>query len=308
MIRLEYREDLKILEPTAVTIGKFDGIHRGHELLTSMVRQQAKSGSKSLIVTFAISPRTVFSEDIDGRNLITAEERAYILEKDGVDYLLELPLTEEIMHMSPEHFVEMLCRRFSMKYLAVGSDFTFGYKGSGDTALLSKLKETYDFTLDIVEKIQRDRRDISSTYIREEIRQGHIRLANELLGYPYFIWGEIVHGKHIGTKMGIPTINMTPPEDKLLPPNGVYITEVEIDHRKFHGVTNVGKKPTVKTDAMINVETHILDFQGDLYEKEAKVSFLQFVRREQKFQNLEELSAQIRKDTQMAFQFFNERS
>lgn len=306
MIRLEYSQELKIEEETAVTIGKFDGIHRGHELLSSMVRDHAVNGVKSLIVTFTISPRNVFSEEEQVKTLITSDERAYILEREGTDYLLELPLSEEVMHMSAEDFVKMLSERFHMKYLCVGSDFHFGYQGKGDASLLQELKKEYHFELDVVPKIKKDQRDISSTFIREEIRAGHIQCANELLGYPYFIWGEIVHGNHIGTGMGIPTINMIPPEDKLLPPNGVYITEVEIDHRKFHGITNVGKKPTIKSDDRINVETHILDFQGNLYEKIAKVSFLDFVREERKFESLEALTNQIRKDTQAAFAFFNQ--
>lgn len=305
MIRLDYNSELKIDEPTAVTIGKFDGIHRGHELLAGMVRNHAVGDMKSLIITFSISPRNAFSEEKKVQTLITSEERAHILENEGTDYLLELPLSEEVMHMLPGNFIEMLCERFHMKYICVGSDFRFGYQGSGDVELLKEFAEKFHFELDVVTKIKREEREISSTYIRDEISKGNIRLANELLGYPYFIWGEIVHGNHIGTNMGIPTINMIPPNDKLLPPNGVYITEVEIEHRVFHGITNVGVKPTIKDDNSINVETHILDFQGNLYEKIARVSFLEFLRKEKKFDSLTELMKQIRKDTQDAFTYFN---
>ena len=156
-----------------------------------------------------------------------------------------------------------------------------------------------------IPEIQYHSRDISSTFIREDISLGKIKEANTLLGYPYFIWGQIIHGNHIGTKMGIPTINQIPPKEKLLPPNGVYITEVEIDHRLFHGITNVGKKPTVQDMGPVGVETHILDFQGDVYEKEAKVLFLDYIRPERKFDSLDELKAQIKMDTKCALDFFN---
>ena len=306
MIRLDYKTGLKVTEPTAVTIGKFDGIHRGHELLAGMIREKRKQGLKSLIVTFSMTPRVLFSDEAEqAKTLITSEERAFLLEQEGIDYLLEMPLTDEVMHMSPEEFLKLLCEDFQMQYLCVGEDFHFGYQGRGDAALLEANQKQFGYILDVVKKLKKEQRDISSTYIRDEIQMGRIANANELLGYPYFIWGEIVHGKHLGTKMGVPTINMTPPQDKLLPPNGVYITEVEIDHRVFHGITNVGRKPTVKKDDVVNVETHILDFQGDLYEHRAKVSFFEFVRFERKFDSVEALRQQIQEDVQSAFQFFN---
>ncbi len=289
---------------TAVTVGKFDGIHRGHHLLYDYLAREKEKGLKSVVVSFDLSPRLVLSKD-SVPNLITEEEKEYILDQSGIDYLVRLSFSEELMHMEAEDFVRLLSEKLHMAYMVVGSDFHFGYRGLGDTALLSKMAENLGFRLDVVSKIKLDKRDISSTYVRDEISLGHIERANELLGYKYFIWGEIVHGNHIGSGMGIPTINMLPPSTKLLPPNGVYITEVLIKNRTYHGVTNVGIKPTIEGTRGVNVETFILDFKEDVYEEIAKVSFLKRIRPEKKFNNLSELKDQILKDTKEAYHYFN---
>lgn len=303
MITIHDFFDTKINEATAITVGKFDGMHRGHELLMNRILSR-KPEEKACMITFETSPRTILHGESNG-SLITREERHFELEKQGLAYLAECQFSERFMHLSPEEFVENLVRNFHMSYMAVGSDFRFGYKGQGTPAVIRELSNKYGFTFEEIPKIQYHNRDISSTFIREDISLGKIKEANTLLGYPYFIWGQIIHGNHIGTKMGIPTINQIPPKEKLLPPNGVYITEVEIDHRLFHGITNVGKKPTVQDMGPVGVETHILDFQGDVYEKEAKVLFLDYIRPERKFDSLDELKAQIKMDTKCALDFFN---
>lgn len=295
---------VKLNKPTAVTVGKFDGIHRGHELLTGKITDKKKDGFDAVVVTFDLSPRIVLNS-AENYNLITADERAYILEADGVDAIAVCVFSDEMMHMEPENFVKMLYDNLNMRYMAVGTDFRFGYKGRGDVNLLYTMAKELGFQLEVVEKIKKDSRDISSTFIREEVRKGNMELVNELLGYNYFIWGEIVHGNHIGTGMGIPTINMIPPKNKLLPPNGVYVTEVMIDNRVFHGISNVGVKPTVPGEREINVETNILDFREDVYEKTAKVSFLKMVRPEMKFDSLDLLKEQILSDTKKAHEYFN---
>ena len=167
----------------------------------------------------------------------------------------------------------------------------------------------YGFSLDVIQKKKDNHRDISSTYIREEITAGRIASANKLLGYPYYIIGEIAHGNAIGgAKLSRPTINILPSEDKLLPPNGVYITEVYLEHRKYHGVTNIGIRPTVQESTKrISVETHILDFDRDVYDKLAKVVFLDYIRPEQEFSSFEELKKQIDRDVYTTYSFFNKK-
>lgn len=290
---------------TAVTVGKFDGIHKGHDLLTERIIKKEQQGLKSLVFTFDVSPRIRLQKD-ETKLLVTNQERINLIKKQGISYLVQCSF-EEIMPLEPEVFVEYLVKQFRMKYLVCGTDFHFGKKGIGDICLLEKLSHTLGFQLEVVEKLKQNNRDISSTLVREEIARGNVSVAGELLGYHYFIWGKVVHGRHLGTRMGIPTINMIPPEDKLLPQNGVYITMVEVDHKMYHGITNVGTKPTVDEKKCVGVETHILDFHQDIYEKEVCVFFLEYIREEKCFCSVEELIHQMHHDKKSALQYFNKR-
>ena len=296
-------ENINIEGFSAVTVGKFDGIHRGHGLLTKkLVGYAGKNDLSSVAVTFDISPRLKLNkEDEIGQNIITASERAMLLGKEGVDFLLELEFTEALMTMEPEAFIEMLFEKLNMRYIICGTDFTFGYKGRGDVKLLKKLGEKMGFVTEVIEKIQSEKRDISSTYIREEILAGRIDKANALLGYDYFVYGKVVHGNRIGTKLDMPTINMIPTSDKLLPPKGVYLSRVALKDMMLTGVTNLGMRPTIDEEKkVLSVETHILDFSGDLYDKDVMVEFLRFIRPEKKFAGLKELKEQIKKDIKAA--------
>lgn len=293
-----------IEENTAVTVGKFDGIHKGHELLTQKLREQKKEGLASCVLTFDVSPRIRLEKDMT-KLLITNAEREHIFEAEEMDYLAQCPFADEIMCLEPEEFIRLLVENYHMRYMVCGTDFSFGRMGRGNVIMLRELAKTYGFTLEVLEKLQQDHRDISSTYVREEIAAGHIEKGNELLGYEYFVWGKVVHGFHLGSKMGMPTINLIPSEDKLLPKNGVYVTRIEIDHHVYHGVTNVGVKPTVTGENRMGIETHILDFNQDVYEKEVRVVFLKHLRDEIKFENVDALFQQIASDKQAALHYFN---
>lgn len=296
--------DEKISKPTAITVGKFDGIHKGHHLLTSDIISKSKEGLSSCLITFTNSPRTVLLED-ESPSLITNKERVFMLENNGLDYLVECPFDSKLMETEPKSFIKLLVNNLNMKYMAVGTDFTFGHKGAGNVKLLRELSEELGFDLKIYEKIQKNNRDISSTYIREELKEGHIDIVNEMLGYDYFVWGEVVHGKHLGTKIGIPTINIMPEKIKLVPKFGVYATTIDFDGRVYHGVTNVGTKPSVSKENVVGIETNILDYNGDLYGKYVRVTFHSFIRPEQKFNSVEELKAQMNKDKIVAKDYFN---
>ena len=287
-----------------MTVGKFDGIHKGHDILTRHLLQQEQCGLRSVVVTFDISPRIHLKKDSQ-KQLITNDERKNLLEKQGISYLAECPF-EDIMPLEPEDFIRCLVERYHMKYLVCGTDFRFGKQGRGDVKLLKELSADLGFELEVVEKLKSGEREISSTFVREEIAKGNVAKGNQLLGYEYFIWGRVVHGNHIGTKIGIPTINLIPPEDKLLPKNGVYITRVEIEYRTYHGVTNVGVKPTIHGERQVGVETHILDFDEDIYERQVCVTFLEHIRDEMKFSSVDELKKQMQQDKKVAYNFFNQ--
>lgn len=295
--------DEQLNDATAVTVGKFDGMHKGHELLCELISRQKANGLKSCIVTFENSPRFAFTDEIG--SLITPEERRFLLEQKGIDYLVEAPFDDRMCSTPPEEFVSYLCKNLNMKYMCVGSDFRFGYKGAGDVVMLDNLSKKYGFELEIIDKIQLQERDISSTFIREELKEGNISLVNNLLGYNYFVWGKVVHGAHLGHKIGIPTINIIPPKDKLIPKFGVYVTELLYEGKKYYGVTNVGCKPTVDSSKRAGIEMHILNFDRDIYDENVKITFLEFLRPEVKFDSLEDLKNQMNSDKQKAVAFFN---
>ena len=289
--------DTKLDCNTAITVGKFDGVHRGHHLLASDI-------IASCMITFTNSPRQVINDD-NSPSLITNKERMYMLEQGGLNYLIECPFDERLMNTEAFDFIKFLCDNLNMKYMVSGSDFTFGKYGAGNTSMLKDISKDFGFEYKEIKKIQINDRDISSTYIREELKEGHIGIVNEMLGYDYFVWGEVVHGAHLGTKIGIPTINIMPSALKLVPKFGVYVTTIDFDGRIYHGVTNVGTKPSVSDKKIVGIETHILDYKGDLYGKYVKVTFKAFLRPEMKFGSVDELKTQMAKDKIVAKDYFN---
>lgn len=297
------RLDFHVTEPTVLSIGKFDGLHRGHELLMDYVFQKKKEGLKAVIFTFDTPPKKSL-EKSDAPVLTTSEEKMHLFEQIGIDYLIECPFTDEVMHMSAEEFLKMIVEQLSIRCIVAGTDCSFGYQRRGDYKMLRAYAPIYHYEAQIVDKMQYKGRDISSTFIREEIAAGNMEKADLLLGYPYFVQGTIIHGNQIGRKIGIPTINLLPPEEKLLPPFGVYVVRVEIEGKEYKGVTNIGCKPTISGENPIGVETHLLDFKGDLYDKHAKVSLLKRVRGEKKFHGIPELKEQMDKDILFARSYF----
>ncbi len=295
-------------EGSAVTVGKFDGLHMGHEKLVEKIVNKKSEGLRSIVVTFErMSDNTILKKS--DKLLMTKEEKETLFAHSGVDILLELPFDRHLMQMRADLFVKNLSEKLHMKYLIVGDDFHFGYKGAGNTGLLQELSDVFGYEVDVIKKIQYEDAVVSSTRVRNEIKNGNIELANDLLGHPYFLIGKIIHGNQIGsTKIGRPTINIQPSDDKLLPPNGVYVTKVEMTGRIFHGVTNIGLRPTIIEEIKhINVETHILDFNNNVYDNYARVMFFSFLRPEMKFENLGELSKQIENDIHTTYIYFNQK-
>lgn len=295
---MRYEKDFKNLqltEDTVLSLGKFDGLHRGHELLLDSVFEKAAQGLKAAVFTFDIPPQNM-ANGAKAQVITTNKERQRLLAQRGIDYLIECPFTEDMMHMEAEQFIMEIVRRLCVKWMVVGTDFRFGYQRRGDYHMLQDYAGRYGYQLRVVQKMQHAGRDISSTYIREEIEQGNLELANELLGYPYFLEGEIVHGNQVGRAMGFPTINMQPSAEKLLPPFGVYLSEVIIDGQRYHGITNIGKKPTIHGAYPAGAETYLYQFHEDVYGKNAKVNLLHFVRPERKFDGIEALKEQLARD------------
>lgn len=289
--------DFSIPEESAVTLGKFDGIHKGHQKLMKKILAKKEQGLKSVVFTFGQMPGTVFYGK--GRTILTREERKQHLEAMGIDYMVECPFVPEIIQMEPEDFVKkILVEQLNVKYIAVGPDFRFGHNRRGGCSLLKEMAAQFGFEVEVVEKECLEDKVISSTYVRHMLETGEMEMVQKLLGYPYYVSGTVIRGHAIGRTIGIPTINLLPDDEKILPPNGVYLTKTIFGEEEHFGITNIGVKPTISGEEAKGIETHLFDFEGDLYDRELTVAFYAFERKERRFPSLEELKEQLKKDIQ----------
>ena len=294
---IKHTTEFQTEEGTAVSLGKFDGLHQGHRLLIDRILDKKQEGLASLIFTVDFGERPA---------LTLPEERRELLRRRQLDYLVECPFVPALAHMEPEDFVtKILKERLHAKYLAVGTDFRFGYQRRGDYRLLQQMSSSCGFQVEVVEKACWKGREISSTYIRDELKQGHMEQVNQLLGYAYSVTGEVLHGRQIGRTLGMPTTNVLPKEQKLLPPNGVYATRTLIAGEVFEGITNIGYKPTVGGETRKGVETYLFDLDRNLYGEIIQVQFYGYERPERRFSGLEALKAQIESDVAWGREFFS---
>ncbi len=291
-----FRETMEfsVPEPSAIALGKFDGLHQGHKYLLRALDPGSDEDAKRVVFTFDIPPRALTERD--WKVLLTNREKEQIFAEAGIDVVVECPFTETLKNMEPEEFLRFLCSRICVRQIVVGSDFRFGHERRGGMDDLKRREAELGYRTEIVEKKQEDGRDISSTRIREHIARGEMEEANRLLGYPYFLLAPVVHGNGLGHRMEIPTVNQIPPPEKLLPPNGVYASLVAIDGETHFGVSDIGCKPTIEGEHPLGVETHLLDFDREVYGRKVRVSFLQYLRPEKQFETVEKLQEQIKKD------------
>lgn len=296
--------DFTIEEGTAVAIGKFDGLHRGHKKLLSEITEARKLGLKTAIFTFDPSP-SVFFRGGEGKELMTREEKRICFRQMGIDYLVEYPFHEKTAAVLPEDYVnQFLIHKMNARFIAAGEDVSFGRKGAGNAALLKEIAQKQGVQVRIIRKICHDGREISSTYVREEVQKGNMELAARLLGEPFFISGKVMHGNRIGHTLGMPTVNLHPDEQKIMPPFGVYFSTVTYGQQTFYGVTNIGYKPTVEQKRQLGVETYIYDFDKDIYGKDIMVHLHHYERPEQKFENLEQLKQAIARNVSDGKRYF----
>lgn len=280
--------DLGSDKKSVVTLGKFEGVHRGHQKLIRRVRELGEDNHWTKVAV---------AFHLNGARLLTKEQRIELIAAQQMDFLVEIPLTQEFMSKRPEEFVrEYLVEGLHTACVVVGPDYRFGYQREGDTQLLKKLGEQYGFSVEVLEKERDGMREISSTYIKEELHRGNIPKVNELLGYRFSTSGEVLHGRGLGHKIGVPTTNLIPPKEKLMPPNGVYKTRSFFEGRQFWGITNVGYKPTVGGEPFLGVETYLYDCDEDLYGEQLRVEFYRYMRPEKKFASIQELIRQLKTD------------
>ena len=288
--------EFQIEGKSAIAIGKFDGIHRGHVKLLAHILAKKAEGLKAVVFTFD-PPASVFFGKSGDKELSPLQEKRKFFEKLGIDILVEFPLNHETAAITAEDFIEnILVFQMHAAYIAAGCDLSFGYKGKGDKELLQNLSTVYGYRTEIIPKVTEGEREISSSYVREEVEAGNMETAQKLLGRAYSVTGTVEEGRKLGRRIGMPTLNLYPREDKLLPPYGVYFSRVIFEENIYRGITNIGKKPTVNQTDAVSVETYLYDFKGNMYGQEITVELLHFKRPEYKFAGIDELKKQMEED------------
>jgi riboflavin kinase/FMN adenylyltransferase len=281
---------------TAIALGNFDGVHIGHQQLIKKVINISKiKGLKSSVLLFKNHTRTLV--DSNGPLLLSSyEQKNSLIENLGIDIIYTMPFNEEFRKLSPEEFfTNILIKKLNVRTIVVGVDYRFGYKASGDSNVLLKLGEKFGVEVIIFNPIYFEGSVVSSTRIRECLLSGNIRKANKMLGRDYSIIGEVVRGKEIGHKLGFPTANIKPSINYVIPKNGVYSTETIVEDIRYLSATSVGYNPTFMENE-IKIESHIIDFNDLIYNKTIELIFVEYLREEMKFNNIESLKKQILED------------
>jgi riboflavin kinase/FMN adenylyltransferase len=289
-------------EKTFVTIGTFDGVHFGHQqIIEKLVLEAKKANKKSVLLTFFPHPRMVLQKDNSLELINTIEERADLLKKTGLDYLIIHPFSKEFSRMTALDFVrDILVNQLNISKLIIGYDHHFGKNREGNIIQLTEYSHLYDFTVEEIPAQDIDNVSVSSTKVRRALAEGNIKTANNYLGYNFMLSGIVVNGKQLGGKIGYPTANVDIKESyKLIPKTGVYVVKSTIDKKVIFGIMNIGNRPTLDGGYQ-TIEVHFLDFNANLYNKSLTIELLYFLRDEKKFNSIENLILQIRNDEQIA--------
>jgi riboflavin kinase/FMN adenylyltransferase len=298
-------EDAQLTEDSVVTIGSFDGVHRGHQSLIADVRKAAvKANRAAVVMTFFPHPSVVLGR-AQPFYLTSPEEKLVQINQTGADLLIEWPFTSETARVRAAEFIDQLVMRLHMRELWIGHDFALGYQREGNAEFLARLGETRGFTVRTVEPITNDGEVISSSGIRAALRAGEVAHAAHLLGRWFRLSGRVVPGDGRGRTIGIPTANLAVWPEHAMPANGVYACRAWVGHIPHAAAVNIGTRPTVTNQTQRTIEAHLLDFNKDLYGINVTLDFVEFLRGEQKFSGVPELVAQITRDIARARQLTN---
>lgn len=294
-------------KPVWLTIGVFDGVHLGHQaILRRLVEGARRDSADSLVVTFHPHPAVVLGKIDHPRYLTSPEERARLLGESGVDIVITLPFTLQMASLSAEEFMQWLSSRFEIRQLLAGADFALGKGREGNLARLRQIGETMGYGLQVIEPVLLEGERISSSLIRDYLQKGEVRQAGRLLGRYYRIHGQVIHGDGRGKQLGFPTANLAFWEEQLLPAGGVYATWAWVNGVRFPSVTNLGFRPTFdQHNLRPHLETHLLDFQHNLYGQTVELEFVQHLRSEIRFGSVEALIKQVNQDKKTAKEVLN---
>ena len=302
MIVHEGYEKLHLISPV-VTLGIFDGVHRGHmALLECLVSRAREENGESVVITFSPHPRLVLDQNKNNLSFLTTmEEKKALLEKVNVDHLIIIEFSTRFSNIPACDFIkDILVEKIGTKHLIIGYNHHFGRKGEGDFNTIKICSEELGFKLEQVQGYHSEEGAISSSSIRDALSKGNLDDANRWLGYSYSVSGTIIEGRKIGRTIGFPTANINPDfQYKLIPGNGVYAVEVRLDDQIFPGMLSIGSNPTVNDDIRLkSIEVHILNFDKDIYGRKITVVFRKRLRDEKKFENLKQLTEQMSQDKQ----------
>lgn len=294
-------DEVMNVENTVVTIGNFDGIHKGHiKLIKEAVEEAKLKKYKSVVFTFENHPMRYFRAN-SIKNVITNEEKVKIFKELGVDIVLMIPFDEYMTKVPATDFVkDILMEKLNCKMVIVGHDFAFARNKEGNASLLKTLGDKYDMNVKIIEPIKIKGRRVSSSYIRELIKEGKVCEIKSFLGRNYSLEGEVIHARKIGRTIGFPTANLKSDDKLIIPKNGIYAVKVYVENKIYYGATNIGYNPTVN-GRTLSIETNIIDFDKDIYGEIIKIEFLDRIRDEKKFDSIDELKSQLRKDVNFVY-------
>ena len=285
--------------PVVLTIGNFDGVHRGHMALIDRARGiAAEMRGETVVVTFEPHPRCVLQPDRCPASLTTLDEKRDILARAGADRLVVVTFTRETAQWSAEHFCDLLVAGFNLRHLVIGHDFALGHQRRGDEAFLREYGGRHGFDVTVVEPVSDAGEPVSSSRVRAALSDGDITSAARLLGRPYFIDGAVEHGEQRGRTLGFPTANISITGTKCLPARGIYATWIRVDGRWHMAATNVGYRPTFGGDRLL-VEAFILDFDADIYRSRVRLAFESRLRDEQTFESADALVHQMERDVEV---------
>ncbi len=295
------------LENTVVVLGNFDGIHKGHLTLLERAKEIAKKRElKTVFFTFYPHPTHVLAP-VEVKLIYTDREKQHVAEDMGMDFYVRFPFTKETASIEAEDFIHtILYQHLGAKAIVVGEDYSFGKSRKGNVETLKSFEERYDYQLHALTKLEENGEIISSTWLRKTILAADFPLVTKLMGRPYFISGQVVHGAELGRKIGFPTANIKPDKHKQLPKHGVYISTVDVHGKTYYGLTNVGTKPTIDINYKeVLVETYIYDFDEMIYGEEIIVKFHKYLRSEDVFKTLDELINQMKLDEEDLIEYFH---
>ena len=292
-------------QDSCITIGNFDGVHLGHQaIITQMVREAEIKNRPVIVVTFFPNPYAFFNAPREAFYLSTPGEKEQQLLSLGVDRVFTFRFNQEFANLTAEGFISELKKKLGLGVLVVGEDFALGKNRQGTIPVLNKLGRRFAFSVETISQVKASDREISSTMIRRVLDNGAVAEAAEHLGRPYQVAGLVTHGSDRGSKIGLPTANLDFWPQKKLPAVGVYATLVYLNDQVLHGITNIGYRPTFEDQQQVNIETHILDFEGNIYGEKMSLAFIDKLRDEQKFSGVDAFLAQIERDTAQARRIF----